>query len=289
MPASTSATVAAIERSLEALSTARINSDSYADCFGSIWSLHDETLNIWTHMVAAGFYSITALIHIIRRTTRSEPDSCAILIFLVGAMLCFAFSALYHTFANHSDAGFWQRMDHFGIATFIWAASSAFSIVCFAEHRLTQRLYTTAVTAFALVSFYQLQHDVTHWSEVSRARFTTHALYGALASLPALHSASVVPHRTSSAQQQLLRSFAAFVILNTAGGIIYATGVIEQMTKVRSTSVGTSHQVMHLFAMVGSWVFKQGIHSFYRSTMTSKRGSFDSGSMSARSPCGIVE
>ena len=264
-----SATVSALETSLEALRSPRTDSYSYIECVRSIWSLHDETVNIWTHMVAAGFYSTTLLTYILYRSSRPATEPSALLVFLIGASLCFSLSAIYHTFANHSDAGFWQRMDHFGIATFIWAASSAFSIACFAKHRLTQRLYTTSVTACALVSFYQLQRDVTHWSEVSWARFSTHALYGALASLPALHCASGVAHRSSRAQQQLLSSFATFVVLNTAGGVIYATGVIEQITQLQSastTTVGTSHQVMHLFAIAGSWVFKQGIHSFYRDT-----------------------
>lgn len=236
-------------------------------------------------MVAAGYYSTAVLAYIFCRRSRSENDAPALLVFLVGAMLCFSLSAIYHTFANHSNAGFWQRMDHFGIATFIWAASSAFSIASFAKHQLMQRLYTTSVTACALVSFYQLQRDVTHWSEVSWARFSTHALYGALASLPALHCASEVAHRSSEAQRQLLNSFAAFVLLNTGGGVIYATEVIEQITRLRSISftlVGTSHQVMHLCAMAGSWLFKQGIKSFYEKTATDKRRASDIRTLSPR-------
>lgn len=248
---------------LESLGSPRLSSQSYLDSAYSIWSLHDETINIWSHLVAAGYHGISALVYLTScQARRVDAEAYATISFAIAATQCFSCSALYHTFSNHRNAGFWQRMDHFGISTFIWASSAAFSVLCFAERPSIRFAYTTVVTAFAMLSLWQLQQDVSHWDEISWARFTIHAIYGSLASLPALHCASSIAHQSSQAQRRLLTSFCTFVLLNSIGGVIYATEFVERITTAESRFVGTSHQVMHIFAIVASLVFQSGIRTF---------------------------
>lgn len=247
---------------LEALTNSRHLSHSYLDSLNSVLSLHDETINIWSHLLAATFHGYATLSKFHCQTRRYDAGSCAAGIFSTGATICFSCSALYHTFSNHSDAGFWQRMDHFGIATFIWASSACFSILCFAERPSARLAHTTVITAFALFSLWQLQQDVTHWDEISWARFTIHAIYGSLASLPALHCASDIFHQSSHAKAELLRSFGTFVLLNGIGGMIYATKLVEKITEVDPLPLGASHQVMHFSSIGATWIFQKGIRSF---------------------------
>lgn len=255
----------------EAIGRSRTASQSYLDCVSSIWYLHDETFNIWSHLAAAAYFTFKALRFTIRRWNTSSGAVWAALLFQLGAALCFCLSTLYHSFANHIHAGLWQRMDHFGISAFIWASSSTFVILCFADYRATQQFYTMALTALALLSLAQLRNDVTHWAEVSWARVGTHAIYGGLASLPALHCASDLTHQQSQARQQLLRSFCALILVNLVGGILYATELLEQTTQAYTGLVGTSHQFMHVSAIAGAWLFNEGIQTFLVSDLRNER------------------
>ena len=253
---------------MQALRRSRPISISYSDCASSMWSLHDETINIWSHLVAACLFMHAAVQFMARHTTAVSRESCAVVLYLLGATVCFSLSAIYHTFANHRNAGIWQRMDHFGIAAFIWASSSAFSTLCFARYRATQHCYMLLLTVLAVLSLCQLGVDVTHWAEISWARVSTHAVFGSLASLPALHCACNVTRPSSKAQRRLLRSFWALVALGGIGGAIYATELLEQVKSTEHSLVGTSHQAMHIFAVAGAWLFKGGLHSFHANMMT---------------------
>lgn len=266
--------------SFEALANSRHLSHSYLDSLNSVLSFHDETINIWSHLLAAAFHGYATLSNF-DWTRRYDAGSCAAFIFSTGATICFSCSALYHTFSNHSDAGLWQRMDHFGIATFIWASSACFSMLCFAERPSTRLTHTTVVTSFALFSLWQLQQDVSHWDEISWARFTIHAIYGSLASLPALHCASDIFHQSSQAKAELLRSFGTFLLLNGIGGMIYATKLIERITEVDPLPSGASHQVMHFSSIGATWIFRKGIQSFRTRGAVNGRNNFRGGTTPA--------
>lgn len=250
---------------IEALNRSRGLSHSYVECASSIWSLHDETFNIWTHLAAATLFAVAVVRSGVSRDTAPNRAKCTNLLYLTGAVVCFSLSTLYHMFANHVYAWFWQWLDHFGIAIYIWASSLTFSILCFAGDQTTQLSYSVVVSVLALLSLFRLQEDITHWDEVSWVRVSTHAIYGGLASLPALHCARNITRSGGKAQQQLLRSFGILVLLNTVGGLLYATEVTEQIARTKIGLVGTSHQAMHILSVAGAWTFKKGIHSFHHS------------------------
>jgi adiponectin receptor len=241
----------------------RTYSQSYFDAAKSIWHLHDDTFNIWSHLLAAIWFTAVTIKFVFVCTGPLTRNTWAILVYLVAAILCFSWSALYHTLANHSQAELWQRIDHFGIAILIWASSSVFVFFSFSEHRTAQQFYVTAVTLLALLSFSQLWSDANHSSEVSWSRTSIHAIHGALATLPAVHYAARPDTWRSIKEQRLLRSFCVLVLFNTLGGAIYVTSFVERAVGARVNPPGIGHHVMHVLAVVGTWLYKRGIFSFY--------------------------
>lgn len=106
-------------------SSYRRASYSYTRSFASILHLHNESINIWTHLIPGvlalplGFYLYSTLKP--RYDRASAADVLAMSCFFIGAALCLGMSATYHTLSNHSPtvSKFWNQLDYAGIACLI--------------------------------------------------------------------------------------------------------------------------------------------------------------------------
>ncbi|CAF1131078.1 unnamed protein product [Didymodactylos carnosus] len=76
---------------------------SVKQCFASIFRLHTETVNIWTHLLGALFFICITIYYITQPASEIHIERkivfCA---FFLGAIICLLFSTLYHTLSCHS-------------------------------------------------------------------------------------------------------------------------------------------------------------------------------------------
>jgi adiponectin receptor len=100
-------------------------SNSVGASFRSWCYLHNETINIYSHLVPAIIFLFGEW-RISQHLTASHPevtnaDLVALSMFMLPATVCYTFSALYHTLMNHSCAmnQFCHRLDMLGIGIFI--------------------------------------------------------------------------------------------------------------------------------------------------------------------------
>lgn len=106
----------------------RPQSNSYQKSAHSITYLHNESVNIWTHLIGATLAAITAITmySVIqpRFKMATRDDAMVFSCFFLGCIACLGMSATYHTLLNHSDAvaRFGQRLDHIGIVILIWGS-----------------------------------------------------------------------------------------------------------------------------------------------------------------------
>ena len=100
-------------------------SNSYLKSFGSLTYWHNETVNIYSHLLPAllSLPSAIALYNIVhpryKQATRS--DIIAFGCFFLGATLCLGMSATYHTISNHSPLvnRIGNQLDYVGIVLLI--------------------------------------------------------------------------------------------------------------------------------------------------------------------------
>lgn len=110
-------------------------SNSLMKSFTSIFAVHNETVNIWTHLVPgllllcvlgailSGKPPIGNLVNDVRQwialeyPSATRVDGIVLLVFLVGATLMFTASWTYHTVSNHSlsFSKNWNKIDYVGI------------------------------------------------------------------------------------------------------------------------------------------------------------------------------
>lgn len=107
------------------LSGYRQTSNSFRASLASLGYLHNESVNIWTHLLgAAAFIVGGALLHALiapRYESASDSDVLVFACFFAGAFLCLGMSATYHTLSNHSpEVAMWgNKLDYTGIVFLI--------------------------------------------------------------------------------------------------------------------------------------------------------------------------
>lgn len=103
-------------------------SGSISECMASWWYLHNETMNIYTHLIPAVvvlvcgipmYFYFTATYPLI-----ATGDLVVFGFFMACVTACFALSANYHTMMNHSEkiSKLCLRCDFFGIVVHIFGS-----------------------------------------------------------------------------------------------------------------------------------------------------------------------
>lgn len=129
----------------------RPESGSFKKSFSSLGYVHNESVNIYTHLLGAIFFTVGgALLYTTvrpRYATADVSDIIAFGCFFLGAALCLGMSATYHTISNHSPmvAKFGNKLDYVGIVCLITGSFIPSVFYGFYCHPHLQEFYWTMV------------------------------------------------------------------------------------------------------------------------------------------------
>jgi adiponectin receptor len=235
---------------------------SYRKSILSVAHLHSETINVWSHLFGTLWFCISATRFAGTATSLSSMSAAAILMFLIANAFCFACSTLYHIFANHAKADSWLRLDHFGIVCVIWASSISFVALSFSCHPGEQYVYMGFVTAAAAICSHRLSGNLQHSCSERRGRISAYVVLGSLAALPAFRRWHL------GGDFDLITNFRMMVIINTLGGAIYATHLLDRGIEMKLGVPDASHVTMHFLAVAGALVYEQGLTSAYQDSLS---------------------
>jgi adiponectin receptor len=108
------------------LSGYRPDSKSYIASLYSLTYLHNESVNIWSHLLGAGLFLSGGLGYLYaviapRYESASGADVLVFSCFFAGAVVCLGMSAVYHAISNHSPevAKWGNKLDYSGIVFLI--------------------------------------------------------------------------------------------------------------------------------------------------------------------------
>ena len=242
----------------KSLSRRRVYTTSYRESIVSIAHFHSETINIWSHLVGSLWFLASATRLVGTATTLLSPSVAAIFAYLIANFFCFACSTLYHVFADHAEADFWLQFDYLGIVCVIWASSTSFIVLALEGHPGEQYMYTVLITLAATLCSLRLSNNLQHSFLERRSRIITYIALGSLAALPALRCWHL------GRNFSLVADFGGMVILNTLGGAIYATHLLDKTIGLKVGVPDASHHTMHVLAVAGALVYEQGLMSAYQ-------------------------
>ena len=127
---------------------------SYSACFQSLFYLHNESVNIHSHLLGAFlFLCLSISIYLFREYPVSSADIIAFSCFFTGAIVCLGMSATYHAISCHSPSvnRFGNQLDYVGIVALITGSfipSVYYGFYC--ETGLQKIYWAMAGTVFAI-------------------------------------------------------------------------------------------------------------------------------------------
>ncbi|KAJ1972050.1 hypothetical protein H4R34_005539 [Dimargaris verticillata] len=230
---------------------------TYRRCFGSLFYLHNETGNIYSHLLGAvlfAYFAMQTASYIDHHgSTVRWYDVTVIAAFLVGAILCLSLSATFHLVACHSHqvSRQWNKCDHLGIIVLIVGSFYPPIYYAFYCHPRVLMLYLALISTFGLTGAYFCAQDRF---QTPAYRWTRTLLYigmGLSGALPLCHS--LLWYGWAHTYQALsLTWFLTMGAAYVAGALIYACRVPERWYPGQFDYWLHSHQIFHLFVVAAA-------------------------------------
>ncbi|KAI9283310.1 hemolysin-III related-domain-containing protein [Sporodiniella umbellata] len=229
-------------------------SNSYKRCIQSLFYLHNESVNIWSHLL--GFILFTGLgIYFVWSKpyvdTLTVFDVTYFFIFIAGALTCLGFSASYHCFSCHSEKVSlnWNRCDYAGITSLI--VGSFFPVIYYGFHchQLFQIIYLSIIVVLGLVTatVTLAQHFRTPAYRWIRATlFISLGLFGVV---PTLHGIYIYGFNNATKTISLAHLI-LMAVTYIFGALLYGARFPERMRPGAFNYFGASHQIFHLCVVV---------------------------------------
>ncbi|XP_017537416.1 adiponectin receptor protein 1a isoform X3 [Pygocentrus nattereri] len=137
---------------------------SFRACFGSIFRIHTETGNIWTHLLGLILFLCLGTLTMLRPNMyfmAPLQEKVVFGMFFLGAVLCLSFSWLFHTVYCHSEkvSRTFSKLDYSGIALLIMGSFVPwlyYSFYCSPQPRL---IYLTIVCVLGIAAIIVAQWD----------------------------------------------------------------------------------------------------------------------------------
>lgn len=239
------------------LSGYRATSNSYWRSFKSLGYLHNESVNIWSHLLGAiGFTVAGALLFSVvapRYGTASGADLLVWSCFFAGAFLCLGMSATYHSISNHSPAvaKLGNKLDYSGIVFLIVGSYVPAIYYGFSCSPTLSTIYLGQICLLGMgcmvVSWFD-HFRTPEWRPYRALMFVGLGLSGII---PILHGLSMYGFRALNERMGLV-----WVMLEGAmyifGAFLYAARFPERVSPGTFDIWGSSHQIFHIFVVLAA-------------------------------------
>lgn len=233
---------------------------SFSACLKSIFRLHTETGNIWTHLLGAVlFLALFVYMFITFSDYKTATDRLILGIYFCGIILCLFFSAIFHTFSCHYSpkvTKVFSKLDYCGISLQIIGSMVPALYYGFYENLTLFKIYLSFGLVLCAASII-----VSMWDKFGEPKYRS---FRALVFL-AFGLSNVVPgvHWYYVLDSRLLTAFGLFIfqgLLYVIGSLLYANRVPERWFPGKCDYLFQSHQIFHVLVVLAALVHLTGIN-----------------------------
>ncbi|KAE8354429.1 HlyIII-domain-containing protein [Aspergillus coremiiformis] len=241
----------------------RAQLDSFERCFWSLFYLHNESINTWSHMLP-GLYFLTVLLAIdywITQLPLEVPvaDILAIQTYVAGTAGCLIFSAAFHATNAHSPevAHAFLKLDYLGIVLTI--STTCISVAYFGLYGepAMQALYIVFTIFSAVMAFWVALDRRMDGARAGPWRATVFFFLAASGLAPICHVAW--NEGWSGLTRIPLDSLSVTCTSYAIGTAAYVTRFPEKFWPERFDLIGASHQIFHILVAFGQMVHLFGL------------------------------
>nr|KMM70660.1 adiponectin receptor protein 1 [Coccidioides posadasii RMSCC 3488] len=260
------------------LSGYRRPNQSVTDCIASLTYVHNETANIYTHMIP-GLFLVVGEILLYQNflsfyPEATEADRLVFASLLFAALICMSFSTAYHTLMSHSHSvsRLWLQMDYLGIMALILGnILTGTYMVFYCIPHLIWLYWGTLINYLVLIeqtltlgslSCMIILHPKLQGQEWRNFRTGTFACTG-LSSLAPLAHATLMFGLSGMFEHSGLPYYLLEGLLHITGVFFYASRIPESLNPGQFDIWFSSHQIFHVLAVLATVAQVFGVwHAF---------------------------
>lgn len=231
---------------------------SVKKCFKSLLVFHNESVNIYTHLIPSITYlvllvGLADLFLVPHFPSSSVADHAMIYFFLLGAVLCLGCSSFFHCLKQHSESHchMWSKLDYMGIIIMITCSMVSLLYYGFHDHfsyfvsfAIFTLILGSICTVFAL-------HDKFNAQTFRPFRAMFYVSFGLSGIVPIL--AGFWKFGVSESIRRIQLKYVLLEALFYIGGaVVYGFRFPEVIAPGKFDFVGHSHQIFHVMVVIGS-------------------------------------
>jgi len=242
---------------------------SFRACFGSIFRIHTETGNIWTHLLGVLLFLGMCIKFLCLPATNfisSMQEKIVFFLFFLGALMCLSFSTIFHTMSCHSERvlKIFGKLDYSGIALMIMGSFVPwiyYSFYCDSEPKV---IYMSCICVLGIMCIVFSQWDRFGTAKYRTTRAIVFVALGLSGIVPAIHTTFKLGfHKSFSVGQLGWLYLMAFLYI--LGAFLYAKRIPERYFPGKCDLVFQSHQIFHILVVAAAMVHFHGISKLQES------------------------
>ena len=229
----------------------------------SFFKLHNETINIWTHMI--GMFLFAGLLGYINTDSNlALYTGQAILmnVYVISCILTYGFSAIMHTFYPISEfvCSSLQTLDYLGIGLQIFTTMQVFIYYSFYCQPTLSLIYMNLTGALNIISLIILTNKKFTSNEYKKVKVLCFVMQVGVFLIPLIHR--LILYNNDSYDKVIkgemgyfLAAFVCFIMC-----IVFYLGLIpERFYRQTFDIFGSSHQIFHILSVSGSVLMFLGL------------------------------
>jgi len=235
---------------------------NFSECFKSIFRIHTETGNIWTHLLGQVAFIGLAIYFVTRPTAQIDyQEKIVFMTFFTGAIVCVCMSFIFHTVNCHQNKFIGQvfaKLDYCGIAFLIVGSFVPWLYYSFYCDYTPKVIYLTIVCILGVSCVIVSLWDKFGSPRLRPFRAGIFITFGLSGIAPATHY-SIQNGWEKSINEAALGWLVFMGFLYIAGAMLYAFRIPERFFPGKVDILFHSHQLFHCFVIAGAFVHYHGI------------------------------
>ncbi|KAG4414154.1 hypothetical protein IFR04_012720 [Cadophora malorum] len=238
---------------------------SLSACFSSLTYIHNETVNIYSHLVGSAVF-IAIPVYLFkneippRYAVASRADVVVCLTYFVGVAICFCLSATYHTVMCHSRSIdlLGAQLDFQGVILLMWSATIPLVFYGFHCDDTLRNAYWMMLSILAAVCSVSTFHSRFQEPFLRPVRAATFGSLGLFTMVPVFHG--IYRNGWLMQKQQMGINWVLItLVLNILGATAYALKIPERWCRQTFDIFGASHQIFHVMVVLAALTYTKGI------------------------------
>lgn len=226
----------------------------------SIFKLHNETFNIWSHLIGSFLFITLSIITYKYNLINSYiVDKIMISLFLFSSFICFFISSIMHIFFPKSEhtCNCLLLGDYYGIIFLILCTYNIFLYYLFYCNNTIQYYYYIIINSLALIIFILLK--ILNNNKYKKYKLSLLLIFILSIFIPTVHRYIYYKHIDPYELIQEIKYYGMSLFVYLLGFIFYITKIPESICNHKCVNYFTSHTIFHILIVFATIINYYGI------------------------------